>query len=115
VERQPGNVLAASERKLSDFRKGPQRRHYILRSDRARVQGERFNERTTRLAQAAQQSDQAGEAIKGEVCESLVQLQFQDRVGQILQHVVGSMRQVPDLPATAAAGGNASEQVQRVA
>jgi methyl-accepting chemotaxis protein len=74
---------------------------------------ERFNERTTRLAQAAQQSHQAGEAIKGEVCESLVQLQFQDRVGQILQHVVGSMRQVQHLPATATPGGDAQEQVQQ--
>ena len=74
---------------------------------------ERFNERTTRLAQAAQQSHRAGEAIKGEVCESLVQLQFQDRVGQILQHVVGSMQQVQHLPATAAPGGNAQEQVEQ--
>jgi methyl-accepting chemotaxis protein len=74
---------------------------------------ERFNQRTTRLAAAAQQSQQAGEAIKGEVCESLVQLQFQDRVGQILQHVVNSMRQVQHLPATAAPGGDAQEQVRQ--
>jgi methyl-accepting chemotaxis protein len=42
-----------------------------------------------------------------------VQLQFQDRVGQILEHVVGSMRQVEYLPATAAPGGNAQDQVQQ--
>ena len=59
---------------------------------------ERFNQRTTSLAAAAQQSLQAGEAIKGDVCESLVQLQFQDRVGQILQNVVSSMSQVEQLP-----------------
>jgi methyl-accepting chemotaxis protein len=59
---------------------------------------ERFNQRTTSLAAAAQQSHQAGEAIKGEVCESLVQMQFQDRVGQILQNVVTSMDQVGQLP-----------------
>ena len=73
---------------------------------------ERFNQRTTRLATAAQQSSAAGEAIKGAVCESLVQLQFQDRVGQILQHVVSSMRQTQDLPVVSA-GSSAQEQVTR--
>jgi methyl-accepting chemotaxis protein len=73
---------------------------------------ERFKERTSQLAAAAQQSQQASESIKSEVCESLVQLQFQDRVGQILQHVVSSMEQAQDLPATAACGDSAREQVQ---
>jgi len=70
---------------------------------------ERFNQRTTSLAAAAQQSQRAGEAIKGEVCESLVQLQFQDRVGQILQHVVSAMQQAEQIPVN---GGNAAEQVR---
>jgi methyl-accepting chemotaxis protein len=73
---------------------------------------ERFKERTSGLAHAAQQSQQASEAIKREVCESLVQLQFQDRVGQILQHIVASMHQAQQLPATAAPGDSAREQVQ---
>lgn len=72
---------------------------------------ERFKERTTELAEAAQQSQRASESIKSEVCESLVQLQFQDRVGQILQHVVNSMSHAQELP-VAAAGGSAREQVQ---
>lgn len=74
---------------------------------------ERFNQRTTRLAEAAQQSQQASAAIKSEVCESLVQLQFQDRVGQILQHVAGSMQHVDDLPDTAQPGSSAREQVRQ--
>ena len=74
---------------------------------------ERFNQRTTNLAQAAQQSQRASEAIKNEVCESLVQLQFQDRVGQILQHVVDSMQQAEELPDTADSG-SAQEHVQRL-
>src|SRR5581483_10468314 len=74
---------------------------------------ERFNQRTSRLAQAAQQSQQASEAIKGEVCESLVQLQFQDRVGQILQHVVSSMRQVGELSVAAEPDGNGRERVRQ--
>jgi len=72
---------------------------------------ERFNQRTTSLAAAAQQSQQAGEAIKGEVCESLVQLQFQDRVGQILQNVVNGMSQVDELPVDVVSG-NAADQVR---
>lgn len=72
---------------------------------------ERFTQRTTSLAAAAQQSQQAGAAIKGDVCESLVQLQFQDRVGQILQHVIGSMHQVEQMPVDLGQG-NAAEQVR---
>ncbi len=73
---------------------------------------ERFSQRTTRLAEIAQRSSKASEAIKGEVCESLVQLQFQDRVGQILQHVVGSMRQVEELPSAGGTPGEVREQVR---
>ncbi len=75
---------------------------------------DRFSQRTTRLADIAQRTQRASEAIKGEVCESLVQLQFQDRVGQILQHVVGSMQQVQDLPAaTTGADGTVQAQVRQ--
>ena len=75
---------------------------------------ERFGQRTSRLAAIAERSQKASEAIKSEVCESLVQLQFQDRVGQILQHVVGSMQQVQELPGAASgADGNVHAQVQR--
>lgn len=81
--------------------------------DHIRTVLQRFNERTTDLAEVARQSQKASEAIKGEVCESLVQLQFQDRVGQIMQHVVDSMRQADELPDTAEPGGNAQEHVQR--
>ena len=74
---------------------------------------ERFNQRTTHLAQAAQQSQKASEAIKNEVCESLVQLQFQDRVGQILQHVIDNMRHVEDLPAMTVPDSSVQEHVKR--
>lgn len=74
---------------------------------------ERFNQRTSTLAEAAQQSQRASEAIKNEVCESLVQLQFQDRVGQILQHVIDSMQQADELTVTADLGENAQEHVQQ--
>lgn len=74
---------------------------------------ERFKERTTELAEAAQQSQRASESIKSEVCESLVQLQFQDRVGQILQHVVRSMQRAQSLPESAGSQSSAREQVQQ--
>jgi len=73
----------------------------------------RFKERTTELAEAAQQSQRASESIKSEVCESLVQLQFQDRVGQILQHIVGSMQRARELPVSAGSGVSAREQIQQ--
>ncbi|HEY0341405.1 MAG TPA: methyl-accepting chemotaxis protein [Steroidobacteraceae bacterium] len=74
---------------------------------------DRFKQRTTGLAEVAQLSQRASESIKNEVCESLVQLQFQDRTGQILQHVVDSMRQAGELPETAESGASAQEHVQR--
>ena len=74
---------------------------------------ERFNQRTTRLADVARQSQKASEAIKNEVCESLVQLQFQDRTGQILQHVVDSMQQADESPADMEPNADVQEHVQR--
>ena len=70
---------------------------------------ERFNRRTTQLTEAAEAGKQASTSIKNEVCEALVQLQFQDRTGQILQHVVSSMHQVQDLPDS---GRNAQDQIR---
>lgn len=63
----------------------------------------RFRARTESMADAVGQANQQSTEIKSEVAESLVQLQFQDRVSQILSHVTGSMRQF-----TAAAPGDAS-------
>lgn len=74
---------------------------------------ERFNQRTTRLADVARQSQKASEGIKNEVCESLVQLQFQDRTGQILQHVVDSMQQADEMPVDMEPDANVQEHVQR--
>jgi methyl-accepting chemotaxis protein len=76
---------------------------------------ERFNQRTTGLAETARQSQRASETIKAEVCESLVQLQFQDRVGQILQHVVDSMEQAEELAETVEAGADVQEHMDKMA
>jgi methyl-accepting chemotaxis protein len=51
----------------------------------------RFERSTAALTASAEQSHTESAAIKAEICESLVQLQFQDRVGQILSQVVASM------------------------
>jgi methyl-accepting chemotaxis protein len=61
---------------------------------------EEFGGMTERLLKSAEQFRGEGEAIKNEVMESMVQLQFQDRVGQILSHVVQS---IGDLSKNAAA------------
>ncbi|MFT3905955.1 MAG: methyl-accepting chemotaxis protein [Steroidobacteraceae bacterium] len=57
----------------------------------------RFRERSERFVQLAEQTSRDSESIKGQVCDSLVQLQFQDRVGQILNHVVSGMQQLQDV------------------
>lgn len=51
----------------------------------------RFERSTATLTESAQRSLTESSAIKAEICESLVQLQFQDRVSQILAQVVASM------------------------
>ncbi len=79
---------------------------------------QRFSERTQQLAEVARRSSDAGALIKDEVCESLVQLQFQDRVSQILQHVIGSMQEVQELPAASGsqeAGEQAKAHLDRMA
>jgi methyl-accepting chemotaxis protein len=52
----------------------------------------RFGEMATNLADSSRELRTESAGIKGEIAESLVQLQFQDRVGQILSHTVNSMR-----------------------
>jgi methyl-accepting chemotaxis protein len=51
----------------------------------------RFRKRTESMAEAMDAANERSAAIKGEVSESLVQLQFQDRVSQILSQVASSM------------------------
>lgn len=52
----------------------------------------RFRNRTEAMADAVDRANRQRTEIKGEVAESLVQLQFQDRVSQILAQVSTSMR-----------------------
>lgn len=65
----------------------------------------RFHSRTQLMAEAVNEAHQQSAAIKDEVAESLVQLQFQDRVSQILAQVCSAMQQFgePGSPAAAAA------------
>jgi methyl-accepting chemotaxis protein len=63
---------------------------------------ERFEQRTRLLTDLAERSNAESESIKSDVCEALVQLQFQDRTGQILQQVIGSIRQAEQLEGAAA-------------
>lgn len=52
---------------------------------------------TQGLSQAADALRQSSTQIKGEVYESLVQLQFQDRVSQILGHVRDNIQRLPEV------------------
>ncbi|MEJ8798226.1 methyl-accepting chemotaxis protein [Trinickia caryophylli] len=55
----------------------------------------RFRDFTSSLESAAQLLRDESLSIKSEVYEALVQLQFQDRVSQIMQHVRANIEQMP--------------------
>ena len=65
-----------------------------------------FGDMTERLLKSAEQFRNDGEVVKDEVMESMVQLQFQDRVGQILSHVVHSIEDLSENSAVLDAGGD---------
>lgn len=54
-----------------------------------------FQQVTGALAGSAQQLSQCTAGIKSEISDALVQLQFQDRVGQIMSHVVHNIERLP--------------------
>jgi methyl-accepting chemotaxis protein len=64
-----------------------------VRASEERIQSvlDRFADNAARLEQVAEESRTQSAQIKGEIGEALVQLQFQDRVGQILAQVVSTM------------------------
>jgi methyl-accepting chemotaxis protein len=70
-----------------------------------------FGGMTERLLHSAAEFRGESETIKDAVMESMVQLQFQDRVGQILAHVVQSMEELRQAAgaASGAAGGALAE------
>ncbi|MET0497387.1 MAG: methyl-accepting chemotaxis protein [Steroidobacteraceae bacterium] len=71
----------------------------------------RFRMRTAFMSQAMQAAHQQSEEIKDEVAGSLVQLQFQDRVSQILTQVCESMAEFgADTPA---AGTEGTDELSR--
>jgi methyl-accepting chemotaxis protein len=72
---------------------------------------EGFGGMTERLLQSAGEFRKEGEVIKDQVMESMVQLQFQDRVGQILSHVVQSIEQL-ESSAAEVAGAATDEEAQ---
>ena len=65
----------------------------------AAIQGvlDEFGALTERLREAAGQLRENSTRIQAEVCESLVQLQFQDRVSQILGHVRDNVQRLPEV------------------
>ena len=75
-----------------------------------RIQGVlgKFGDMSAGLARSTEDLRRESSAIKNEIEESMVQLQFQDRVGQIMAQVVGSMRDL-DGRAHAVACGEQSD------
>jgi methyl-accepting chemotaxis protein len=58
----------------------------------------------SRMQDSSQQLEQAAVGIRGEIGESLVNLQFQDRVNQMLEHLRDNIGRFPDVAAAAASG-----------
>jgi methyl-accepting chemotaxis protein len=79
--------IGASSERLSE------RDEKAVKSSEDRIQSVlgRFAENAARLEHVAEESRAQSAQIKGEIGEALVQLQFQDRVGQILAQVVSTM------------------------
>lgn len=71
-----------------------------------RIQGVlgKFSDMSEGLARSTENLRRESSAIKGEIEESMVQLQFQDRVGQIMAQVVGSMSDLDDRAGAVARG-----------
>jgi methyl-accepting chemotaxis protein len=79
--------IGSSSERLSE------RDQKAVRASEERIQSvlDRFAENAARLEHVAEESRTQSAQIKGEIGEALVQLQFQDRVGQILAQVVSTM------------------------
>jgi len=73
-----------------------------------------FGGMTERLLSSAEQFRNEGEVIKDQVMESMVQLQFQDRVGQILSHVVQSIDELGSVVRSAGSASSAEESENSV-
>jgi methyl-accepting chemotaxis protein len=82
--------IGASSERLSE------RDQKAVKASEERIQSVlgRFAENAARLEHVAEESRTQSAQIKGEIGEALVQLQFQDRVGQILAQVVSTMNDV---------------------
>jgi len=72
---------------------------------------ERFQHRTQSLNEAAQKSSTYSRAIKDEVSQALVELQFQDRTSQILASVLSSMAEIGTLE-TSSNGAALADEAQ---
>jgi methyl-accepting chemotaxis protein len=69
---------------------------------------ERFRARGARMAESVERANLESAAIKDEIAESLVQLQFQDRVSQILTQVSHAMNSFDASDARSADSGGAT-------
>jgi len=56
----------------------------------------------SRMRENSQQLEHAAVGIRGEISESIVNLQFQDRVGQMLEHLRDNIDRFPQVAADAA-------------
>jgi methyl-accepting chemotaxis protein len=96
---QKATLISESLAKINDTNESvAQRDRREVKNSEANIGAvlERFTQSTSQFAETARRSMEQSHAIKDEVAKSLVQLQFQDRVSQILTQVVSSIGQMTD-------------------
>jgi methyl-accepting chemotaxis protein len=100
------NILGANERVT-------ERESAAVKESEARISSvlDHFGGMTERLLGSAEQFRRESEVIKDEVMESMVQLQFQDRVGQILAHTVESIEELRKRAQVGGRSGTSNESM----
>jgi len=103
-------ISAAIEATCVAAQASQQQEQHVLNDSERRIREvlEQFNGLTTALADSTEHLRNESRAIQGEVHEALVQLQFQDRVSQILGHVRDNISRLPQVMAHHAASCQAS-------
>lgn len=107
-----GVINASLARIVESNEEAETREREAMRDSCARVQDvlTKFGEMTLSLSSSAADLRSKSADIKEEITESMVQLQFQDRVSQILSHVISSMRNLHDAAPSADIQAHSSEE-----
>lgn len=99
ITRKVAAIHAAIDATCSTAQVSQRQEHAVLADSESRIAQvlDQFQNLTTDLAHSADLLRSESRLIQGEVNDSLVQLQFQDRVSQILSHVRDNIGRMPEV------------------